>query len=81
VVYDKEGRNGNVIKANTFWQNKTDVENCDLPGESLQFDPQFSAFDQDDFSLRGGDAKAQLHGLTHPELFKRLWGKYQSAIQ
>ncbi|MCP4454452.1 MAG: hypothetical protein GY809_23600 [Planctomycetes bacterium] len=81
VVYDKEGRNGNVIRANTFWQNEVDTEKCVPPEESLTLDPQFTQRNQGDLSLRDGPVKAARHGLTNPAIIKQLWEKYQSVIQ
>jgi hypothetical protein len=81
VVYDKGGKNANVIKANTFWQNNTDTENCQFPSESITQDPQFTQRDQGDLSLHDGPVKAGKHGLTHPEILKHLWQTYQTVIQ
>ena len=81
VLYEKEGKNGNVIKANTFWKNNTDMENCELPSESITQDPKFTQRDQGDLSLRDGPVKGQKHGLTHPAILKQLWDRYQAVIQ
>ncbi|MCF7974347.1 MAG: right-handed parallel beta-helix repeat-containing protein [Phycisphaerae bacterium] len=80
VVYAKEGSNGNVIRANTFWQNETDTENCTSPESSLTQNPLFASPGQGDYSLLEGSVKTGKHGLTHPEIIRQLWVKYQAAV-
>ncbi len=81
VLYDKEGKNGNVIRANTFWQNETDTENCTLSSEAVTQDPLLALSEKGDFSLRDGPVKDQKHGLTDPAIITQLWETYQTVIQ
>jgi hypothetical protein len=81
VVYAREGSNSNVIRANTFWQNKTDTENCTASSDSLTQDPRFAGPGQGDYSLLDGPVKTGKHGLTHPAILRQLWMKHQAAAQ
>ena len=81
VVYQQEGTDRNVIKANTFWQNETNMENCAAAGESIKENPLFTQPDQGQYSLRSGPVKAANHGLRRPAILKPLWDTYQAAIQ
>lgn len=74
---DGESRHGLKIGPNTFWQNKTDTENCDKPEGSLTVDPLFTDPTNGDFSLQSGPASEARQGLTDPEVIQSLWRKWQ----
>ncbi len=73
----KEGtENTNVVAANLFWSNATDVQDLERPPNSLTADPQFTDPNHGDFTVRGL-AQAQGHGLTNPQVLKDLWQRYE----
>ncbi len=73
----KEGtQNFNVVAANVFWSNATEVENLEKPADSVTADPQFTDPDHGDFTARG-PVQDQGHGLTNPQVLKDLWQRYE----
>ena len=75
----KEGEsNNNGCQMNTFWKNKTDVENFEKTANSILENPNFADAANGDFSLRPGTASDNKQGLTNPEILKKLWEKYKN---
>jgi hypothetical protein len=74
VVEFKEGEVGaNKLLANTFWQNKADVNNIEKSANCLNAEPLFNDSKSGDFSLKDGPVKKAGHGLKNPQILKILW--------
>jgi len=78
IMFEKGGKGGNTCYRNTFWKNKIDAENFSKTGNSILEDPRFVSVGDGDFSLQAGPAKENKQGLTNPEVFKKLWKRWQN---
>jgi hypothetical protein len=78
IMSEKGGKGGNTSYRNTFWKNKIDAENFSKTGNSILDDPRFVSVGKGDFSLQAGPAKEHKQGLSNPEIFKKLWKRWQN---
>ena len=78
IMFKEASRGGNVVRKNTFWQNKVDTENLDKAADSIVADPRFADADNGDFSLKPGPASEQKQGLNEPQVFKWLWPRWKN---
>ncbi|MCK4885868.1 MAG: right-handed parallel beta-helix repeat-containing protein [Planctomycetes bacterium] len=78
IMFEYGNRNGNGCQMNTFWKNKTDVENFRKTGNSILENPNFVDAANGDFSLKPGPALDNKQGLTNPQIIKQLWQKYKN---
>ncbi|MCK4998827.1 MAG: right-handed parallel beta-helix repeat-containing protein, partial [Anaerohalosphaera sp.] len=72
VMFDRGEQGSNDVRANTFWNNKTNAENITLPGTTITEEPQFRDAPNGDFSLTEGTVKEKQQGLTNADA-KELW--------
>ena len=77
IMSEEGGKGGNTCLRNTFWQNKSDAENFAKTGNSILADPGFVDAANGDFSLKAGPGKEKKQGLTEPEVFKKLWKRWE----
>lgn len=79
ALSDRGESGKNTYLSNTFWNNKVDTENFDntVIGKQISEQPQFRDAAKGDFSLTGGEAKEERHGLIDAETIWKLWKKYE----
>ncbi len=78
IMFEEGNSNNNGCQRNTFWQNKTDVENFQKTGNSILENPKFTDAANGDFSLQPGSAHEHKQGLTNPQIFKTLWKRWKN---
>ena len=78
ILFEGKGKGGNAPYRNTFWENEVDAESFRKPANSIEAEPGFVDAANGDFSLKPGPAKEHKQGLTNPQVFKRLWKRWQN---
>jgi beta-lactamase regulating signal transducer with metallopeptidase domain/nitrous oxidase accessory protein NosD len=81
VVLFAAGNNQVKIGQNTFWKNKTDMENAPKPGNTLDTDPRFKDPQNGDFTPQAEELVKNRQGLTDPGVFADLWKKWKALAQ
>ena len=78
AVFKKTGRTDYSLSGNTFWGNKSDTENIELPANSMVIDPALVDPTTGDLSTGSAVLKKRKQGLTNPGVFKPLWKKWMA---
>jgi hypothetical protein len=79
VLYSETGKHHLQLGSNTFWRNGVDVENLELPSDSLTTDPQLADPQAGIFAASASGAKEAGHGLSDASAATKLWQRWRRA--
>jgi len=81
VLSEETGRTYVDVGQNSFWNNKTDTENLEIPPTSILVDPRLTAPEDGNFIPQAEELAANRQGLSDAEVFLHLWEKWQHVSQ
>jgi hypothetical protein len=79
VLFAEAGKMEVNVGRNSFWNNKADSENLDLPASSLRVDAGLAGPDKGEFAAQSEATTEGGRGLTDATVFRALWEKWQQV--
>jgi hypothetical protein len=75
TIFSERGDSLVKLGKNSFWKNRKDAENLELPKESLVVDPRFEGPDRGDYTVTTEELTSANQGLSNPSVLIKLWEK------